>query len=113
MFVLLFKIKLTYGQMTHHSYRENLYLHNFTDLIGIDSLISEFNDLTAKFGQIFELPGSYYLLDRIYSPVFACENNFETAELYKSYSATREKIIEAYEGKPIFEVTMNQWRTHL
>lgn len=58
----------------------------------------------------FELDKNDFLLDCIRSVVFSgVINDEETKSLKQNYSETRSKIIEAYDGKPMFEVTMNQW----
>jgi hypothetical protein len=77
--------------------------------LDLSFLIQELNKIT-EIDAAFELEKSDYPLDKIQTPIFnAVLEDEETKQLYKDYSAMRNKIEEAYKDKPIFEVTINQW----
>jgi hypothetical protein len=77
--------------------------------LDLSFLIQELNKIT-EINAAFELEKSDYPLDNIQTPIFnAVLEDEETKQLYKDYSAMRNKIEEAYKDKPIFEVTINQW----
>jgi len=73
------------------------------------SLGEELNEIVSHLDPI-DFPGSDFLLEKIQPPIFAAvQNDPETKRLYKSYEDTRERILDAYRDKSIFEVTINQW----
>jgi hypothetical protein len=81
----------------------------FLDSSKLTTLVDELNALIdSKVG--FEIYGSDIFLDEFQYPAFATtEENEETKELEKIYSADRQKIINAYRDKPFLEVTLQQW----
>lgn len=69
----------------------------------------ELNQVIEALGS-FELDKSDFLLDHIQAVLFAGDmNDEETKWLKQNYTETRDRIIGAYNGQSIFEVTMNQW----
>lgn len=97
-------LKLVKGY-SHIGHEPN-FLNSSLDLA---AAVKELNTLTTTL-EIFELPGSDFLLEQFQSPIFiANRSEPETQKLYRDYCETRVKIIEAYQGKSILDVTLNQW----
>lgn len=75
----------------------------------ISILTQELDRLVGEL-DTFELAEADDILEKIPSPVFAfIQNDPETIDLHIKYARDREKVIEAYKNKPIFDVTMKQW----
>lgn len=78
----------------------------------VKTLIKDLELLTENY-HFFALSATDFLLEKIQPPLFAANlDDPETKRLYQSYSATRVKIIEAYQNHSIFEATLKQWKTN-